>query len=256
MSPLPRLSPHVPRFERPIATKGVLFGLPCYGGQMHAATYHGLRETQSRFAELGIPFGIVTITNESLIQRARNHIAGHLLASACDRLVFVDSDIGFTADQVLRLLAHDVDVVGGMYRKKSPDRIDFAANLDVNPDGTVACETATGALRARHAATGFLCIKRGVFETMRDALPHLRYRLHPDPSRAPSVGEYAHAFFDCLIDPVSLDYLSEDYAFCHRWRSLGGQVWVDPGLVLEHHGNVALSADPMAWLLTPQDTPA
>lgn len=245
-----RLSPHVPRFARGIETKGVLFGLPCYGGQMHAATYHGLRDTEARFRELGLPFNVITITNESLIQRARNGIAAHFLASECDRLVFIDADIGFSADQVLRLLSHDVDVIGGMYRKKSPDKVDFAANLDVQLDGSVPQEQATGALRARHAATGFLSIKRGVFERMRDAWPHLRYRLHPDTARPDALGEYAWAFFDCLTDPVTLDYLSEDYAFCHRWRALGGQVWVDPGLILDHHGNVALRADPMAWLLS------
>lgn len=251
MASLPRLSPHVPRFERAIETKGVLFGIPCYGGQLQAATYHGLRETEAKFREIGIPFNVMTITNESLVQRARNGIAATFLASSCDRLVFIDADIGFTADQVLRLLAHDVDVVGGMYRKKNPQRVDFAANLVVNLDGTVPCATETGALRARHAATGFLAIKRRVFEVMRDALPHLRYRQPAGAAMADA--EFAWSFFDCLTDPVTLDYLSEDYAFCHRWQALGGEVWVDPGLILEHHGTVALSADPMAWLLaTPE----
>ncbi len=245
MTEIERLSPHVPRFARSIETSGVLFGLPCYGGQLHAATYHGLRDTEAKFRELGLSFNVMTITNESLIQRARNGIAATFLASGCDRLVFIDADIGFTADQILRLLAHDVDVIGGMYRKKSPDKIDFAANLDVQHDGTVPVNNVTGALRAKHAATGFLAIKRRVFEVMRDSLPHLRYRNAPDHA---SRGEYAWSFFDCLTDPVTLDYLSEDYAFCHRWRALGGEVWVDPGLILDPRGNVALRADPMAFL--------
>jgi hypothetical protein len=244
------LSPHVPRFERAIETRGVLFGLPCYGGQMHAATYHGLRQTEQRFRELGLSFNVMTITNESLIQRARNGIAASFLASGCDRLVFIDADIGFTAEHVLRLLAHDVDVIGGMYRKKSPETVDFAANLLIDDAGQGKVNEDTGALLARHAATGFLAIKRRVFETMRDSWPHLKYRMHPDQSRPAGLGEYAWSFFDCITDPATLDYLSEDYAFCHRWRALGGEVWVDPGLILDHHGSVPLRADPMAWLLT------
>ena len=54
------------------------------------------------------------------------------------------------------------------------------------------------------------------------------------------------------IDPVTLDYYSEDYAFCERWRALGGECWVDPGLILEHWGTLCLTGDPMAHLLTPE----
>ena len=33
-------------------------------------------------------------------------------------------------------------------------------------------------------------------------------------------------FFDCMVDPNSGRYLSEDYAFCRRGRH-GGKIWVD-----------------------------
>lgn len=243
------LSPHVPHFQRSIETKGVLFGVPCYGGQIFDPCMHGLRETKERFEQLGIGFNIVTIRNESLVQRARHHIIAHFLSSQCDRLIFVDADIGFTADQVLRLLAHDVDVVGGMYRKKSLDRVDYAANLLLNPDGTVRQNEETGALLARHVATGFMCIRRGVLDRLIAAYPQLRYRLHPDPNRTPALGEYAWALMDPFIDQHTLDYLSEDYAFCERWRAIGGECWVDPGLLLEHWGTMCLAGDPMAFLM-------
>jgi hypothetical protein len=241
-----RLSPHVPRFEAPIRTSGVLFGVPCYGGTMHDACAHGLMETRSRFEKLGLGFNIVTIRNESLVQRARHHIVAQFLASSCDRLVFIDADIGFTADQVLRLLAHDRDVIGGMYRKKSAETEEYAANFSPDAAGAVPLDEATGALQALHVATGFLAIKRGVFERMANAYPHLLHRLHNVKPGGPT---HAHAFFDCFIDPTTLDYYSEDYAFCMRWRAIGGEVWADPGLVLDHWGTLNLRGDPMAHLL-------
>lgn len=243
----PRLSPRVPRFARTIETKGVLFGIPCYGGMVSDATLHGLLETRARFAEFGLPWNIMTLRNESLIQRARNHIVAHFLASDCDRLVFIDADIGFTADQVLRLLAHDRDLIAGMYRKKRLDAVEFAVNL--LPGATVRPDPETGAIPAAAVATGFMAIKRGVLERMAQAFPQSRYRLNPGDGRPGAWREHTFALFDCWIDPASGAYLSEDYAFCHRWRALGGEVWADPGLILEHFGALSLSADPMDGLL-------
>lgn len=240
-----RLSPHVPRFEADIATKGVLFAIPCYGGLMHDACVHGLLDTREAFFRLGLPFNIVTIRNESLIQRARNGIVARFLASGCDRLFFIDSDIGFTADQVLRILAHDRDIMGGLYRKKNAGAVDFAVNFLPSDDGSTRRDPATGAIEVRHLATGFLCIKRQPLEAMVEAYPHLRYRFGKAEPGAP---EFGHGLFDCYTDPVTLEALSEDYAFSMRWRALGGELWADPGIVLEHYGTLSLAADPMTHL--------
>ena len=34
-----------------------------------------------------------------------------------------------------------------------------------------------------------------------------------------------HACFDCMIDPKSKRYLSEDYAFCRRWQQCEGKIY-------------------------------
>jgi hypothetical protein len=252
---VPRLSPRAPRFARDIQTSGVMFGLPCYGGIVSAATMDGLLDTQRRFAALGMGFNTLTIRNESLVQRARNTIVAHFLASGCDRLIFIDSDIGFTADHVLRLLAHDRDVIGGLYRKKIVDRVEFAVNLLPTADGAVRPDPETGAIPAAAAATGFLQIKRGVFDRMATAFPHLRYGTHAGEGGPGAWRDLTYAFFDCFIDPATGSYLSEDYGFCHRWRAIGGEVWVDPGLILEHFGALALSGDPMDGLLAREPAP-
>lgn len=238
-----RISPHVPRFERQITTKGVLFAIPCYGGLMHDGCVQGLLETRAEFDRLGLSFNIITLRNESLIPRARNGLASMFLASPCDRLFFIDSDIGFDAQQVLRILAHDRDVIGGLYRKKTAETVDFAVNFLPTQDGSTRRDPQTGALEVKHLATGFMCIKRGVIERMVAAFPHLRYRGY----RAGGP-EFEHGIFDCYIDPITLESLSEDYAFSMRWRALGGELWCDPGIILEHNGTLALSADPMEHL--------
>jgi hypothetical protein len=250
MGAAPRLSPHVPRFQRDITTTGVMLGVPCYGGLIHDACVQGLAETRVRLDAMGIPCGTITIRNESLVQRARNGIARLFLNSPADRLVFIDADIGFTADQVIRLLAHDRPLVGGLYRKKTLGRVDFAVNFRADADGAVERDPATGAIRALDVGTGFLAIKRAVFEAMAVAMPEIAYRV-PHGDEAMGAKEM-HAFFDCAICPDSRQYLSEDYLFCRRWAALGGEVWADPGLILEHFGTLCLTADPMEHLGMPE----
>lgn len=241
-----RLSPHAIQFAREISTKGVLFGLPCYGG-LHPATAQGLLDTQRVFAEHGLTFNYMFLSNESLIPRGRNGIANFFLQqSGCDRLFFIDADIGFDGQQVLRLLAHDHDVVAGAYRKKRLNEVAFAVNWLPDANGQVQADQVTGAIEARHLATGFMCIKRRCLETMAAAFPHLIYR--DLQGKAGDPPRFGHGFFDLYTDPVTLEPLSEDYAFCNRWRALGGSVWCDPGLILEHYGTVPLVADPIEHL--------
>ena len=249
-------SPHVPRFERDVKTSGLAFGLPCYGGLVHAPTMLALREAEAMLNCLGIATAVITITNESLVQRARNGIVAHFLDTPCDRLLFVDADIGFTGRDVLRLLAHDRDLIGGLYRKKSLDRIDFAVNWLPNRDNQVPRDTETGAMRCARIATGFMMVKRRVFEDMARSFPQTRYALSPDDGAPGGWREKLHAWFECWIDPATGAYLSEDYAFCDRWRAMGGEVWCDPGLILRHHGTLCLEADPMEHLLRPEPEPA
>lgn len=246
-------SPHVPRFERDVTTRGVMFGVPCYGGVVHAPTMLGLREAEAMLGRLGIRTGIITITNESLVQRARNGIVAHFLETTLDRLLFVDADIGFTGRDVLRLLAHDRDVIGGLYRKKQIDRVDFAVNWLPNRQNQVMRDTETGALRCARVATGFMMVKRRVFEDMAQAFPQSRYVLNASEGVPGGWRDRLHTWFDCWIDPATGGYLSEDYAFCDRWRAMGGEVWCDPGLILRHHGTLCLDADPMEHLLAVPD---
>jgi len=246
-APTPRLSPHVPRFEADMAAPSVFFGLPAYGG-MHPACVMGLLDTQKVFAEHGMSFSYMMLTNESLIPRGRNGIVRAFLDSTADRLFFIDSDIGFDGQQVLRMLAHDRDVIAGCYRKKRLNETSFAVNWLPSADGTARRDPRTGAIEARHLATGFMCIKRHVLEAMCAALPHLIYR---DMQHQPKAGEpprFGYGLFDLYTDPVTLEPLSEDYAFCNRWRTLGGEVWADPGIILEHYGTVPLVGDPMEHL--------
>lgn len=215
--------------------------MPCYGGMVTAAAMRGVLDTQRVCLALGLPFAVATLTNESLVTRGRNALAATFLRSSASHLLFLDSDIGFGADAVLRLLGHGRPLIGGLYRSKRLASADWVATFPSGEGAIVQRDTASGAVEAEAIGTGFLLLHRGVLEKFAAAHPETLHQTEDGP---------AHAFFEAGIDPRAAPgegrYLSEDYLFCARWRALGGEVWCDPAIRLEHHGQVALGGDPMA----------
>ena len=85
------------------------------------------------------------------------------------------------------------------------------------------------------AGTGFMMIKKDVIQEMFDKFPETKYAndLNIDNKFEP----FMYALFDCIIDPDSRRYLSEDYTFCRRWQQIGGDIWLDPRVALNHVGH-------------------
>jgi hypothetical protein len=77
-----------------------------------------------------------------------------------------------------------------------------------------------------------MMISRRALEVIRDANPQLRARFGETGSNMSE----AVLYFETMIDPDSGRYLSEDYAFCRRWRDCGGEVWADLTGRLSHMG--------------------
>jgi hypothetical protein len=201
------------------------------------------------------------IGNESLVQRARNVLTARFLkAERCTHLLFVDADIEFHADTVMRLLEFDKDVVTAVYPKKMVDwseveaklqdgggrgnepvhqmGLDFNLNLNTSEPVTVH----KGFVNVLDSATGFMLIKRGILGRMAE---HYRPELHcmnDVMGTAQQTPDYV-ALFDCMIDPVSRRYLSEDFAFCRRLQQMGGEIWADVASPLAHIGMNLHGAD-------------
>ena len=91
-----------------------------------------------------------------------------------------------------------------------------------------------GFLEVAEAPTGFMVIKRHVFYEMMRRYPELQYV--PDGPADNPLAKFYWLFFDCMVDPNSGRYLSEDYAFCRRWRDMGGKVYADLNSELVHLG--------------------
>ncbi|MCY1361891.1 hypothetical protein D9M69_485820 [compost metagenome] len=202
----------------------------------------------------GMKVQVLMHQGESLVTRARNNCVAQFLANTeWTHLFWIDADIGFSAEAAFRLLLSGYDIAAGVYPLKREDwpaggvaagttqqqfeaaftrytvnaRAEEGASqieLEVQPDGF---------MKMTEAPTGFMAIRRGVFERLMTAYPELQYV--PD-----SIGEadrgLHYRFFDVFAEPNNGRYLSEDYGFCRRWQSIGGRVHVDTRSRLSHQG--------------------
>jgi hypothetical protein len=96
----------------------------------------------------------------------------------------------------------------------------------------------------RYAGTGFLMIRRHAIEKMcrHPAYASLRFfREHSLDVLAGSPNRFA--LVECMIDPNTGTYLSEDFSFCKRWTDIGGEIWADLESRLDHVGPSVFRGD-------------
>jgi hypothetical protein len=227
----------------------LVIGTPCYGGNVTSQFAISLLNLQRICDQAGIGLDILLLGGDALITRARQNVVAHFLAKPqATHLLFIDADIGFAPEQVLRLLAFGSDMSAAVYPTKRIDwnKVRNAVKLGVEPLEQAALsyvveladppEVRDGFAKVRYAGTGFLMIRRQVLEAMQAHYPDLRYsREHQanDPLRG---SPHRYALFECLIDRESGVYLSEDFSFCRRWTDMGGEIWIDLASQLTHTG--------------------
>lgn len=228
----------------------MMIATPMYGGMCTGGYTAGLLSTMSRMHELGIPTAWAQIPNESLITRARNALVRIFLEHGHDYLMFIDADISFDGDAVAQLLAADEDIVCGIYPKKEIDwkaveraalagrenLRDFGGAYVLNFIGADSGDTdERGVFEVRHGGTGFMLIKRGVFERLAPHVPTYRTSSVLDPETGEYLMPEVKEFFATSIDETGA-LLSEDYHFCELFRKHGGRVFANPFVKLDHIG--------------------
>lgn len=202
-------------------------------------------KTFTRFTELGIRGYVQHIVGNSNLPRARNELVAGFLASDFDDLLFIDDDMGWDPNDVVRLLASERDVIGGVGCKKS------IKAADDNPekwcmrilDGAFN-QDEMGAIEVEAVGTGFLKISRAVFMRMMMAHPDWKRRGWPSMSADQRAAYYQFFRFNTESE---LEY-GEDVEFCRQWRALGGSIWIDPTIKLEHVGEFVYTGNIEALL--------
>lgn len=227
----------------------IVLATPCFGGLVHQTYMLSVCALLAAARERGIAISLELLGGDALIARARSLLVGRFLDRPdATHLLFVDADIGFSPEAVFRLLDADKAFVAGLYPLKAvqwealPARVvageplasaglTYVGTVLDPPEGRREGNFATAA----YAGTGFQLIRRTVFERLIAAHPDLKFTGVHQPGGAGG-GNQLYALFDSIIDPETGAYLSEDFAFCRRWRALGGEIWLDLKSELTHVG--------------------
>ncbi len=246
---------------------------PHYGGMCHVTYMRSLMKTQDRLRELGVELHIEFCNNDSLVSRARNNLVARAMSNTnMTHMLFIDNDITWDPDSILKLLLAEKPVVGGIYPLKhynweklvntnpeTPnvnvvqnwiDRKNQSMFKDAIPDvdlihhrllsynlnlATNTMHIENNLTKVRHIATGFMMIKRKVIEKLQQAFPSTKY-VDDVGFLQPEENKHAYALFDCGVEEGH--YFSEDWLFCHRWTKMGGEIHVEVTINLNHTGPV------------------
>lgn len=220
------------RIEQKVVPKHAFVAVPVYGNMdVHFVNsllrFHG---DQAIKHNITLDFQL----GDSLVNRARNSLTRRFLESHCTHLLFIDSDLVFSTEQVNKILDHDVDIVAGVYCKKQEGPVQVVCNANKNvmeagPDGL--CEV-------KYVGTGFMCISRRVFEVMIEKWGEEMWYLL-DPEHKVKEYDFWHVGAYDFGEGVTprRRFLSEDWWFCQKAIDAGLKIFLDLSVILKHSGN-------------------
>lgn len=222
--------------------KHVWIAIPAYTGTIHLSTMRSIISDLLLLAERGDRVTIFDESGNAMIGDCRGLIVTKFLEGDGTDLIFVDWDVSWQAGAILRLVDYPVDFVAGLYPQRR-DPIDFCCRWLPNPEIELS---ELGLIEVAGVPAGLMRLSRAMLEKM--------------------VAQYADTQFHCSQAPndtafdlfgayrIGRTKFGEDYSFCNRWRDIGGQIWVDPGIRMGHTGNKTFVAQVGEWLQSKGET--
>ena len=211
----------------------LFIGIPCHDGRLNVKTAYAIAQLMPEAMRLGVSVTLSDISNCSIITMARNSLVAEFLKTDCTELLFIDSDVVVTPNDILRLMAQSSgkDITAGTYPRRAHDKKFFT---DLYWDKNENLEFDGSLMRVKRIGTGFMLIQRHVIEQMAEAHPEWSYKNKP-------TGERMYALFD--FDIKDDQYIGEDYLFCDRATDMGFTVHIDVDISLPHIGSESFTRD-------------
>ena len=224
----------------------IMIATPMYGGMCGGEYTRSMITVPVAMAMNDMEASFAFIMNNSLVQHARNVLADIFMQHDFTHLMFIDADIKFNPMDIVSMVKADKDVLCGIYPKKKInwEMINDAVQQGVPPQeltnytgdlvvnlvgyGEAAIVSASEPAEVYGGGTGFMLIKRSVFETLQDKVE----RFIEEDCDDREIGEY----FYLQKDPEVNRQLSEDYVFCRLCRANGIKIYAAPWVKLGHFG--------------------
>lgn len=204
----------------------VFIATPTHSGDVCCSYAACLLETVSLLGQNGFAVQPFFVMNNAIISFARAIALKKFMDSGAEYLLFIDSDLYWDAKGALALIKSPHEFVMGVYPAKTPEhnKVFQTRNIWETPtQNYLECDGGPG---------GFMRVKRSAVEKMIAAYPELTkpYKLER------STGERVmlHYLFENILTEDAP--LGEDYAFCERWRKIGGKIFIYPDIEFAHYG--------------------
>ena len=210
----------------------LMIGTPAIDGSYDSAYVVGLYATMKMLQENGVLVQWAEEKYTADISLARSKILGAFLRTSATHLLMIDADMGWEPEAVMRLFCAKKEFVAIAGPKKRYP-LSFAANFtdrDGNPI-MLTFDAMSGTMEVGEVGSAFALVTRGMAERMVAGYPELVY--------VGVTGDLECALFNPMIE--NRRYYSEDFAFCARWRALGGTVHIVPDIALKHTGSHCFS---------------
>jgi hypothetical protein len=185
---------------------------------------------------------------DSLIQRARNDYFKTAYQSQVDVLFFIDSDIGWKAEDFIKLVLSEKDMIGGAYRKKTDQEELYAFkalekkfdknNYDLMPDSN-------GILEVYGLGCGFMKLSKKCVKELWENEKSFYYEKMDDNDN--TKGIIIKNICDCIINEDN-HFVSEDILIGRKWRELGNKLYLDTNINCTHIGYKQYDGDVKPWL--------
>ena len=201
--------------------------------------------------KIGVTFQLF---KSSLVTQGRNLSVGAFMESKHTHLLFIDSDIDFEAKSIKAMVDKDKDVISVPYPMKTfnwdkmfanfkegkiKNPIELAMNGNTYPmrlPNEDNFQLENGCIEVSHSPTGCMLIKRSVIEKMIEKYPEMRISQPTIINGKPVEKPFLYNFFDTMFNPVDHTYMGEDFAFCKRWKDIGGKCHAIIDQLITHVG--------------------
>ena len=211
----------------------VYIAMPCYDS-VKINTMLSVIKLVQQLLKSGIKVGINTMKSP-LIHQARNYLTSVFLTTEYQYLLFIDSDVEFEPEAVMRMMVAKKNIICTPYRVKAEQlekhiyTVEFKnpKNIPFLPGGLVEIEA---------GPTGLMLIERTVFERIIKNHPELKIKNEAIPNAGDS-RKFYYNFFDFGFNDGYA--MGEDVSFCKLARGNDFTIYANTESTTSHHGSYA-----------------
>ena len=213
----------------------IYIAMACYDS-VKINTMLSITRLVKEFTKAGLEWQIETVKSP-YVSKARNALTALFLRSKYDYLLFIDADVEFNPEAVIRMLVTKKDIILTPYRVKFPQDVNLAKYSVSFPDDKNVSILPGDLVEISEGPAGLMLIHRKVFEFLMDSCPRLKIK-HPFQKES---DPYLYNFWDTTFDMDNGLWRGEDISFCRLARDYGFKIYANTKSRTTHHGTYGWS---------------